>query len=154
MTMVLALYDSASRTLTYVNAGHPPPVGVTADGRTITLDPTGPALGMFEIASWLSREVVVPLDTNLLFYTDGLSERSNASDEQYGLNGILRILRRQGARRAEETVGAVISDVELFAAGHPAEDDTALLVLEAAERARAIRCSRRPRQSANRGRDW
>jgi phosphoserine phosphatase RsbU/P len=129
VTMVLAVYDGTRRTLTYVNAGHNPPVGVTEGGSTITLDPTGPALGMLEIATWQSREVVVPKGTNLLFYTDGLSERSNAADEQYGLDGILRILRRQSGRRAEEIVGAVIADVERFAAGHPVEDDTALLVL-------------------------
>lgn len=129
VTMVLAVYDCTSRTLTYVNAGHNPPVGVTADGRTITLDPTGPALGMLEMATWESREVVVPEGTNLLFYTDGLSERTNASDEQYGLDGILRILQGQGGRRAGEIVGSVVFDVERFAAGHPADDDTALLVL-------------------------
>jgi phosphoserine phosphatase RsbU/P len=129
VTMVLAVYDGTNRRLTYVNAGHNPPVGVTADGGTITLDPTGPALGMLEVATWQSREVVVPKGTNLLFYTDGLSERTNASDEQYGLDGILRILGQQGGRRAEAIVGAITADVERFAAGHPVEDDTALLVL-------------------------
>ncbi len=129
VTLVMAIYDDISRTMTFVNAGHTPPLGVTAKGDTITFDPTGPALGMFEAASWQRRDVVIPAGTTVLFYTDGLSERTNAADEQYGLEGITRVLARQAGRGAAETMRGVIADVERFAAGHPAEDDTALLIL-------------------------
>jgi len=33
-------------------------------------------------------------------------------------------------RRASDIVGGVVSDVERFAAGHPADDDTAVLVMK------------------------
>lgn len=128
VTMVMAIYEGDARTISFVNAGHTPPVAVTADGATITLDPTGPALGMFEAASWQSRDVVIPLGTTVLFYTDGLSERTNAADEQFGIDGIRRVLARQDGRAAADIVRAVIAGVERFAAGHPADDDTALLV--------------------------
>jgi sigma-B regulation protein RsbU (phosphoserine phosphatase) len=129
VTMVLAVYDCAGRSLTYVNAGHNPPIGVMDGGLAISLDPTGPALGMFETARWESRQVVVPPGAKFLFYTDGLSERTNRHDEQYGFDRIQRLLQTQSGRPAADIVGSVVSDVERFAAGHPADDDTALLVL-------------------------
>jgi sigma-B regulation protein RsbU (phosphoserine phosphatase) len=130
-TMVLAVFDLAERRLRYVNAGHAPPLGVTADGRALRLDSTGPPLGLLEGAGWACREEALPAGTTILFHTDGLSEQPGRGGALYGEERILGALRGSAGQPADGVLAAVLRDAERFASGTPAEDDTALLVVRA-----------------------
>lgn len=130
VTMVLAVFDLRTRRLCYVNAGHNPPLGLTRNGDVLRLDATGPALGWFETATYTCAEVLVPPGTSLLFYTDGLSERTNPRQEQFGFDRILDAIRRSADRPAHDLISAIVGDADRFAAGQPADDDTALLVVK------------------------
>ena len=128
-TMVLAVLDTGRRRLRYVNAGHAPPIGVTADSDALRLDSTGPPLGLLEGASWASREVAFTSGTTILFHTDGLSERPGPRGALYGEERILGALRASAGQPADGVLAAVRRDADRFASGTPAEDDTALLVV-------------------------
>ena len=52
VTFFYAVYDAGSRALTYVNAGHCPPVVVGADGSVRRLATGGPVLGIFDAATF------------------------------------------------------------------------------------------------------
>jgi integral membrane sensor domain MASE1 len=72
-TVGFAEYDPATRTLRYACAGHPPPLLLTTDGprylwggRSAPLGVPGPRT---------QAECVVPADSTLVWYTDGLVER-------------------------------------------------------------------------------
>lgn len=129
VTMVLAVFDARSRRLRYVNAGHVPPVVAAPDGRVVELGTSGPALGLIADATYDSREVDLPAGSTVLFYTDGLSERMNAAGELYDGPRVSRAVARAAGRTARDVVNAVVADVEAFAAGVQAEDDTAVVVL-------------------------
>lgn len=130
VTMVLGVLDVEKRRLRYVNAGHNPPLGVAANGDTLRLTATGTPLGLFEAATYTAAEVDLPAGTTCVFYTDGLVERANPSDELYGEERVIAVLRRLSAEaRAADVVSAVVADASTFARGVDPTDDVALLVV-------------------------
>ena len=130
VTMVFAVVDPLSRQLSYVNAGHNPPLGIAARGDVLRLDPTGPALGMIEAATYTSRTLPLPPDTSLLFYTDGLTEWRNHRDEMFGEERVARTLDAcrpaSGGRRLLDTM---LDEVAAFAGGAEADDDVTMVAV-------------------------
>jgi CheY-like chemotaxis protein/anti-sigma regulatory factor (Ser/Thr protein kinase) len=121
-TMVFAIVEIDSGTMRFVNAGHPPPVIVAADGTTTVLEGAGPPLGVLD--TWRYEERTSPLGAGMsaLLYTDGLVERRG---EQLD-TGLARL--REGARvpgTAQETCDRLLKAVD---AGW-ADDDVTLVVL-------------------------
>ncbi|WP_327121111.1 SpoIIE family protein phosphatase [Streptomyces sp. NBC_01341] len=111
----------------WVNAGHPPPLLITADGRTRFLEEGhGPLLGLSSALhmglDWPDARVELPARSTLLLYTDGLVE-SRARDIEAGLTAL--------RRHASDLAGHDIEDFldELLARIDPSGDDVALLVL-------------------------
>ncbi|WP_030192407.1 SpoIIE family protein phosphatase [Streptomyces sp. NRRL S-87] len=121
-TCLYAVYDPTTRQCTMARAGHLPPAVVRPDGSVTFPDlPAGPPLGLgglpFETA-----EFVLPADSTLVLYTDGLVEDRHR-DIDVALDQLRTVLGHPD-RTPEETCGAVM---EALAPEHPA-DDIALLV--------------------------
>lgn len=75
LTAVLAALNRGRGRLTLVNAGHPPPILVTAAGETSLLDVEGDILGVFENVQLGMLERTVGPGDRVFLYTDGLVER-------------------------------------------------------------------------------
>lgn len=130
VTMVMGVLDVEQRRLRYVNAGHNPPLGVTASGDVLRLVATGMPLGLFEMASYTTAEIDLPPGTTCVFYTDGLVERANPADELYGEERVVETLRRHPAGGgAADVATALTADAAAFARGVDPADDVALLVV-------------------------
>ena len=128
-TMVLGIFDVERRRLRYINAGHNPPLGVTASGTVLRLPATGLPLGMLAHSTYVAAEVDLPPGTTCLFYTDGLVERANRTDEFYGEERILTALRGLSEVPAAEILKALVADTDRFARGVEPTDDIALLLV-------------------------
>ncbi|MFF7975689.1 SpoIIE family protein phosphatase [Streptomyces sp. NPDC007905] len=75
-TACYLLYDRRARTLTYVKAGHPPPLAVCSDGSSRYLDgPVSPPVGPIPGARYHQGETTLTEGEAVLLYTDGLIER-------------------------------------------------------------------------------
>jgi sigma-B regulation protein RsbU (phosphoserine phosphatase) len=130
VTMVLGVLDVERRRLRYVNAGHHPPLGVTAAGAVLRLAATGLPLGMLEAATYAADEVDLPRGTVFLFYTDGLVERADRAGEFFGEDRIVDALRRRASgATAAEILSSLVTDAEHFARGVEPADDVALLIV-------------------------
>jgi sigma-B regulation protein RsbU (phosphoserine phosphatase) len=73
-TCFLGRFDPATGTLRYVNAGHPPPLLVHANGRQDSLHEGGPGIGLFDAGSFALGERQLARGDTLLAYSDGISE--------------------------------------------------------------------------------
>jgi anti-sigma regulatory factor (Ser/Thr protein kinase) len=63
-------------TLRYANAGHPPPVMISASGEARLMGPTtAPPLGTLPYSSYREVETILGAGETILMYTDGLVER-------------------------------------------------------------------------------
>jgi PAS domain S-box-containing protein len=76
-TVVLAVFEPGTGRLRYTNAGHPPPLLVTADGEARFLGGVpSPPMGVMETPRYREHTVTLEPGSTLMLYTDGLIERS------------------------------------------------------------------------------
>ena len=80
VTAIVALLDTRRHSITYANAGHPPPIMATPSGTTFLeyADADMP-LGLELDAMPAIRRVSLPSSTLIVFYTDGVSEAGRDS---------------------------------------------------------------------------
>ncbi|MGD0096535.1 MAG: SpoIIE family protein phosphatase [Terracidiphilus sp.] len=109
------------------NAGHCPAI-VVGRGGVLRIESTGLPLGMFLETEFSATRVQLETGDMLFLYTDGLSEASNLSDE-YGVDRVIRLVRRQAGRQPAELIAACLDDVRTFTNGGPNVDDMTVLAL-------------------------
>ena len=101
-TVVYALLDPATGELSYANAGHPPPVWVSASGQTGYLDDaSGVMLGVPGEAEFTVGHRTLDPGTSLLFYTDGLIE-DRRRDITEGLSALAGVVGQLVAQCRED----------------------------------------------------
>jgi sigma-B regulation protein RsbU (phosphoserine phosphatase) len=134
-TLFFAVFDRATATLIYVNAGHPPAALLSADGDLRLLHATSPAVGLLADAAF--QESVVQLVDRDLFatFSDGLTEAESPDGEPFGVDGVTRVLREHARREPRAIVDATLAEVQRFTRGTPPSDDRTLVVAKL-ERAR------------------
>ncbi len=96
-TFFIAVYDSATRTLRYTNAGHLPSF-LVCHGKSARLDKGGMVLGVVEDYGYEEGTIVVGPDALLIGYSDGLVEPENVYGEEFGIRRLEETsVRLQGA---------------------------------------------------------
>jgi len=123
-TLFYGVFDAASRTLRYVNAGHNPPIVIRPDGSTVWLETGGSPVGIFP--DWTYNEGLVRLDSGdlVVAYTDGVIEATNPASEEWGLEGLRRSAARSFTKGADEIVNSIFASVDDFSCGQLADDAT------------------------------
>ncbi|MGH9600848.1 MAG: PP2C family protein-serine/threonine phosphatase [Terriglobales bacterium] len=91
-TLFLSVYDQESRTLTYGNAGHLPPMVLGADGSVQRLDTDGLVIGLFENARYEDRSIELRPGDIFAAFSDGIIEPENEFGE-FGEARLMEILR-------------------------------------------------------------
>ena len=130
VTIFLAILDSASGELVYVNGGHNPPLVFHADGTTTLLPTTGGiALGVNPDFLFDKNSVILSQDDVAVFYTDGVTEAENGEGEQFGLGRLRSIFTSAPPRNAHDATDTVFQAVKAFAGDAPQFDDITCLIL-------------------------
>ena len=127
LTVFYGVLDPMARRLVYANAGHAHAFRIGRDGAE-RLDATAPPLGLTP-TDGIERRQIPWSDTDdlLCLWTDGLQDARDAAGSPFGEKAILDALLRLRTEPPETIVSAVMSQVEVFAAGRG--DDRTLLVL-------------------------
>jgi phosphoserine phosphatase RsbU/P len=128
-TAFLAQYDTATRSLFYVNAGHNPPLLRRASGCIEQLEAGGPPFGTFADAVYdIGRVQTAPGDL-LLMYTDGVVEAVKETGDEYGLDR-LRAFVRDTAASSAECQQQLFAAIDAFTAGTSQHDDITCLIVQ------------------------
>lgn len=130
VTVWVGVLDYETGELTYVNAGHNPPLlrhggsweWLTARG--------GLFLGTFATAKYRSQTVHLDEGDLLLLYTDGVTEAFSATGEQYGEDRLERYLHEHIDDHPHALALALRSDVARWARDTEQSDDITMLALE------------------------
>ncbi len=93
-TLFLAEYDETSRTIRYVNCGHPAPLLYGQNGVS-RLDTASQVLGLFSDWKGSIGEIQLRAEDTLLVYTDGITEATNDAGEEFGEARLLATLQAQ-----------------------------------------------------------
>lgn len=125
VTAIVAIVDLARRTLSFANAGHPPPLLMSGDQHTLLEHrPADLPLGVF--AGYQAADYVLglPLDALLVLYSDGITEHDR--DLQRGEAELIRAARWAYARPHLDAARTIARRVLNRKRGH---DDVAALAL-------------------------
>ena len=130
VTLVAAILDPASHTVTLVNAGHPPPLIYHRASRSVeesmTHDATAFPLGVMEGFTYTASRISLAPGDTLLAFTDGITEATNLQDIPFQIEGLLAAL--QGQSHTPRSLGDhVLRTVTQFATGCTPDDDMALV---------------------------
>jgi PAS domain S-box-containing protein len=124
-TMVYVVFDPLEGRVSWVNAGHLPPLAVTSDGIARFLEgPSSVPLGVMSYPAYETAETEMPLGGTVLLYTDGLVERPGELLD-HGLERLAAAVR--GERVGPQDLCDHVLDELVPAAG--VSDDVALLAL-------------------------
>ena len=124
------LYDPASGTLRYVNAGHAAPMLIRhGQNRIERLDQGGPVLGLLPSARYSAGSVKIEGSDTLILYSDGVNEAANASEEEFGEDRLQEVISRAAGATPEELCERIMSRVTAFASAGPPPDDRTLMVV-------------------------
>ena len=133
-TMFFAEYDTADRSLRYVNAGQNAPlVMIPETGAVVQLTASGPPVGLFEDAVYDAATIVLPENGTVLVYTDGVVEALDADDEEFGLPRLLDVF-SAAHHTPDGLLQAVMSGVHEWSGQREQGDDITLLALTATGR--------------------
>jgi serine phosphatase RsbU (regulator of sigma subunit)/putative methionine-R-sulfoxide reductase with GAF domain len=129
VTAVYAVLDMEKNELTYVNAGHNPPLWVKQDGAIERLTRTAIALGVVTGEPVNQRTIKLESCDNLFLYTDGLTESFNAEGEFYGEERLLEAIKSTHCFSAFDLLDVVEKSLLNFVQDMPPADDLTMLVL-------------------------
>ncbi|HXF86637.1 MAG TPA: GAF domain-containing protein [Anaerolineales bacterium] len=129
VTAVYAVLDMEKSELTYVNAGHNPPLWIRRNGTIERLTRTGVALGAFEDAHMEERTISLEHEDLILFYTDGLTEAFNQDSEFFGEERLMETILANRCSSAQELMDIVEKSLLDFVQDMPPADDVTMLVL-------------------------
>jgi sigma-B regulation protein RsbU (phosphoserine phosphatase) len=131
-TFFYAEYEVPTHRLTYVNAGHNPPI-VLRNGadqhQVMRLDAGGGVLGLFPDSDYRQATVMLESGDLVIAYTDGLSEAIDPQGQLWGEDRLIETAEGCAGLNAADTVDALLKAMSLFAAGAPQRDDIALVIL-------------------------
>jgi phosphoserine phosphatase RsbU/P len=130
-TAFLAEYDPATRTLTYVNAGHNAPMLCRQSGALERLEAGGLPIGIQAGASYQSDSITLHPDDWLVIFTDGVIEAVNTRGEEYGEARLLGSVARSSGASPPEMMRHILGDLDLFVGNTPQHDDVTCLLLKA-----------------------
>jgi len=133
-----------SGTVSFVNAGHCPPLLFGNSGGVFEMQSNGPVLGPLAEVSYRRSFAGLHPGEILLLYTDGLIEHrcvdaTDATDdgdetdetaEQYGLERLINLVNEHRDLSATDLCTAILDAVHAFGGDRPWEDDVTLMIVK------------------------
>lgn len=132
VTFFYAHFDQKSRSLTYVNAGHNPPLYLRSNGekRFRRLTAGGLIAGAFENCKYEQETVQMQLDDLLFLYTDGLTEAMSPEGEEFGEPRLEELLSACAQLPAKEIRDEIVARVKKWCRGAGLYDDLTFVVMK------------------------
>jgi sigma-B regulation protein RsbU (phosphoserine phosphatase) len=130
-TFFYAEYDPHTRVLSYVNAGHNPPLVLRGE-ELIPLEATGTVIGLIPDAPYARANIVLHPGDILIAFTDGISEAMNVAEEEWGEESMVAaartLLEPECTVTADQLLNCILQAADRFTAGAPQHDDMTLLI--------------------------
>jgi serine phosphatase RsbU (regulator of sigma subunit) len=130
ITLFCAELDPATGTLSFLNAGHNPPLIAHAGGSMEQLAAGGIPLGIIGDAVYREGRTQLHPGDALVIYSDGVSETQNAAGEEYGPVRLYNTVARYLESTAAGIRDKIEADLTKFAQGTPAGDDITLVIVK------------------------
>ncbi len=128
-TLFFGILNPQTGLLTYVNAGHNPPIVCRKDGTLTAIEPTAPAVGLSTNPNFRVSDIILNEGDLLFAYTDGITDARNP-DKQFFSTGRLHQLLTQKAPSVAALLDIVETAVHQHVDGVGQFDDVTMLALK------------------------
>jgi len=125
--------DKKSGDLTYINAGHNPPIVLDHKGKVQRLESCGLCLGMFAASDYEIRKLKLHAGDLVLLFTDGITEARNKDNEDFQEDRLIEIIKKQANLPAKKLVQKILDEVRSFTSGADPADDITLVIIKRME---------------------
>ena len=131
VTAWMGVLEIETGNLTYVNAGHNPPLIKKADGNFEYLrERTGFVLAGMDGIKYRQNSFKLSPGDRIFLYTDGVTESTNEHEELYGEERLQHFLNTHETGHTEEILDALRKDLRDFSNEAPQFDDITMLLLD------------------------
>jgi sigma-B regulation protein RsbU (phosphoserine phosphatase) len=131
VTAFYGILDAKNRTLSYSNAGHNPPILISANGTSRMIKRGELPLGMFRDTRFHEYYLSFEPGDVLVLYTDGVTEAQNPAGEEFGRERLLEAAKAAYELPAREMIASIEMAVLAWTAGHGANDDVTFFIIKA-----------------------
>ena len=134
VTVLYGILNRDTREFKYARAGHELPLLLNAQGEAAELRcGSGQMLGLFPDPHLDEQSVILLPGSLLLLYTDGVNEAMDREGRQFGLDGLLAVLRVSSPTRstAQDACNAVYAAVRAHYNAEAPHDDVLVVAVQA-----------------------
>ncbi len=129
VTMFYAVLNAETNTLDYSNAGHNPPILVSAECEPMLLEVGGPVLGVMPKFPYRWAQVEMNPGDTLLIYSDGYSEAMNRQFEEFGEDRMRGLAVAHKDFPPPKLLETITEQVDQFCQGAPQADDMTIMAV-------------------------
>jgi serine phosphatase RsbU (regulator of sigma subunit) len=130
VTLFYAELDPESGALSFLNAGHNPPLIVHAAGTVEQLASGGLPLGIKPDAEYREGRTQMQKGDVLVIYSDGVTEAQSPTGEEFGATRLYEVVSRNIEASAAGIRDRIESSLTKFAQGTSAADDITLVIVK------------------------
>ncbi len=128
VTCWAGIYNTETGILTFVNAGHNPPVIIKKDKTPSFISQRrGFVLAGMDGFRFREEELALDVGDEMFFYTDGVTEATNKDEELYGNERLLDCLEACQDKPVGEQLEILKNDIDKFAGGVDQFDDITIM---------------------------
>jgi sigma-B regulation protein RsbU (phosphoserine phosphatase) len=129
ISFFIGVLDPKTDEMTYVNAGHNPPLLVHRGGVVERLEGTGLLLGIVAAAKYEQRTCRLDQGDVVVLFSDGVTEACRPEvDEEFGEDRLAATLAELSCDSAQSIIESINQRVHEFTGGCPPADDITLVV--------------------------
>lgn len=129
-TMIFAVLDTETRTLSYANAGHPEPILLRRGQEPRGLPSGSFPVGIVKDAEFEGASIQLEPGDRIFFYSDGITEANNDSQEMLMDEGLLKLIEEHRAAGLRDDVSSLMAAFSRWCGATPFADDISMLALE------------------------
>jgi len=131
ITMLYCVYETKTRGLTYVNAGHYPPL-IFRPGDRVFVEAKGGGLpiGIEGRQEYAANRVQLRVEDIVILFTDGVVDKMNKDKEMFGMERFVNAIRENASGDASEIFRKIDQVIEQFSQSEKPFDDMTMVVLK------------------------
>jgi sigma-B regulation protein RsbU (phosphoserine phosphatase) len=129
-TLAYAEINLQTGETTLVQAGHPHPILLRADGTVESLGDGGLPIGLIDAAAYPQTSLTLHPGDRLFLVSDGVTECPNPEGEELGTEGLLKLLSYNKLLTSADLLEALLWDLNSFSGGGDFPDDVSGLIFD------------------------
>jgi phosphoserine phosphatase RsbU/P len=133
-TLCYGILDVQTSRFRFVSAGHPGPVLVRRDGTASSIIVPALPIGIWQNAEYEETTIDLLPGDRLYLYSDGLTEVTNPSGEEFGENRMRAVVTQKRELSLDESLDALIGSITSWHGSDRFSDDLSIVALEIHEK--------------------